>query len=136
MFEAPAIISFICDAFTIVVYFNSPSLFGETHHKSILDINPLRSVFTLVIAAGIHSLSSFTPFTYVEGLRMVLFLPYVWRYQHDRHLQVAQVPYFWVGLNVVLIALKAIWELSRTSWQAFLWVMLLGSTISVICQVF
>ena len=52
MFEAPAIVSFICDAFIIVVYFNDPSLFGESSHKSILDINPLRSMLTLVIFAG------------------------------------------------------------------------------------
>ena len=55
MFETPALVSFVLDGLIVVLYFNSPWIFGDSLHISILDMNPLNSMFTLVIVAGVYS---------------------------------------------------------------------------------
>jgi hypothetical protein len=138
MFEFPAGISFTVDSLIVFLYFNSQWLYSSEEKSpsqlSMEDLNPLNSIFLFILLAGCLSLNSIYDI-YVLGLRIFLFLPYIWLYYHDRRLVLAQAPYFWHTLNFTLLIIKSCWEISHQTWDLFLWYILLGSTISVFCQV-
>lgn len=119
MFEAPSFLSFLIDTLIVVLYFNSPWIFGDDVHSNSFSLNPLSSVLIYSILAG---------------LRIALFVPFVWEYVHDRHLVFAFVPYLWHSLNAALLVLRAIYELVMHHFNVFIWSILIGSLVSVVSQ--
>ena len=123
MFELLASLSFGADFFIIALYFTKPSIFGDSEGSEfLLLLNPVYSILLLVVLCL---------------LRVVIFIPYMWRYQKDDLLVLSQRPYLWHTFNVAFVLFKAIAEVAKKggdSHNIFVWMAICGSLLSVYCQ--
>ena len=140
MFQAPAFISCVLDSLCLFLYFQETWIFEES-----LDISAFRvfdlfgSDLQLIILAGkffYRNYSTYFRFSKnVLGLRIFFFVPYIWLFQQDRRLYFAMIPYCWHIINILIISLKASYDLYERSWSMVEWLLLLASVLSVFCQV-
>eukprot|EP01041_Mallomonas_annulata_P003057 gene3057-5990_t len=121
MFRLPAFISCAIDFISVFLYFNDTWLFVDTFDTNLVDKNNPFNIDLLIIIFA--------------GLRIILFLPYMWQFQQDRRLHFASFAYLWHVINVCVITFKAVCDIYANEWALSEWLLLLGSTISVLSQI-
>ncbi len=112
VFESSSTVSFVCDTLIIIFYFNNPGLFGDGRVHML----GLNSLFVLALLAG---------------LRIVLFVPAIYYYQHDRPM-ISHYGRTWLAANSVYIVIKGVHDAVQEHGYLLVWLALAASVASVV----